>query len=233
MAKKNRMEVPLLSILFSVSSWLVVSRVCWGTLGARRGQWQGGDDESSQLLDTNCALRSGPGMHKQPQKKVEMAKVIIYLWKRKEEDPHTVIASTWSSIALLQTITEDWTPCDISPRPWSHSPQPLTAWFGWFRWRAGRQPRQLGPGGNILILWWQLTRPSALQHWVEPGHYIWRQWATGGRLTRLSSVSVRALERECPECHALYAPRETTVTPVTSWPRTPGASLDIGTSHQL
>ena len=77
--QKSRMEVPLLSILFSVSSWLVVSRVCWGTLGARRGQWQGGDDESSQLLDTNCALRSGPGMHKQPQKKVEMAKVIIYL----------------------------------------------------------------------------------------------------------------------------------------------------------
>ena len=101
MAKKTRMEVPLLSILFSVSSWLVVSRVCWGTLGARRGQWQGGDDESSQLLDTNCALRSGPGMHKQPQIKSGNGES-DYLSMKEERG-----GSLHSSIALLQTITED------------------------------------------------------------------------------------------------------------------------------
>ena len=47
-------------------------------VAARDGQWQAGwcDDESSQLLDTNCAPRMGPGMDKQSQIKVEMAKVI-------------------------------------------------------------------------------------------------------------------------------------------------------------
>ena len=89
---------------------------------ARDGQWQTGwcDDESSQLLDTNCAPRSGPGMdkhYKQSQIKVEMAKVIS---ERGETTQYTA--------AILQLIKDNPTPGDISSCPWS-----VTAWLGWFR----------------------------------------------------------------------------------------------------
>ena len=77
---------------------------------ARDGQWQTGwcDDESSQLLDTNCAPRSGPGMdkhYKQSQIKVEMAKVI----SERGETTNTVIGPIYSSnITDNQRQSNSW-----------------------------------------------------------------------------------------------------------------------------